>query len=484
MTRAPHLATLARQAAGDPEAALVLLLQLACEQVGMQVAVLGRISGGQHVVHLAVDADAGRLPHLEVSRPARESWCVHVQPDGPLVVRDAADRPDLAALPVSRELGVACYAGTLVRGVDGRELGVLGVAGTAPVTELDDRDLAALAALGEVVGELYPAFLRGAVPAPRRPAGLGALADAVSRAHDLESLTRPLLQTLHEVSGIASTYLTVVDQQAGVQEIRYARNAKDGFALPEGLQVPWEDTLCKRSLEEGRSCTTDVPEVWGDSAAARELGIVTYVSVPVRLSDGSLWGTLCGADDVAHHDAEQALTTLQLFATLIAGEVDRARATPPAAAPVPDALTGCAAAGTVEPWLAAALDARWSDEVVAVVRLDVDGFRQLNAQLGTAVGDALLVELAARVRAAAGPADLVARAGGDELVVASRLLRSAADRLLWTLRSASRFRLGTPAGPVEVRCSVGLAVSGPETAPAALLAASTQALHRDRPLAG
>lgn len=46
------------------------------------------------------------------------------------------------------------------------------------------------------------------------------------------------------------------------------------------------------SVDEGRACTTDVPQVWGDSQAGIDLGIQVYVSVPVALSDGRIWGTL------------------------------------------------------------------------------------------------------------------------------------------------------------------------------------------------
>ena len=98
------------------------------------------------------------------------------------------------------------------------------------------------------------------------------------------------------MTGLASTYLTVVHTDDELQEIRYALNTRDDFELPEGMFVPWEDTLCKRALDEDRPCTTDVPAVWGDHDAARTLGLQVYISVPVETPDGKLWGTLCAAD--------------------------------------------------------------------------------------------------------------------------------------------------------------------------------------------
>lgn len=52
--------------------------------------------------------------------------------------------------------------------------------------------------------------------------------------------------------------------------------------IPEGLDIPWSDTVCRRSLDQGVAYTDDVPRVFGDSPAARDLGLQTYAGVPVR----------------------------------------------------------------------------------------------------------------------------------------------------------------------------------------------------------
>ena len=54
---------------------------------------------------------------------------------------------------------------------------------------------------------------------------------------------------------------------------------------------------------------------------------------------------------------------------------------------------------------------------VAVLLLDLDGFKDVNDTLGHDAGDALLKDVAARLRGAAGPKDLICRLGGDEFAV-------------------------------------------------------------------
>ncbi len=148
------------------------------------------------------------------------------------------------------------------------------------------------------------------------------LSDAVLDAQDLESLTRPLLELLEAISGLESTYLTTIDEAAGIQRILFSRNSSK-LQIPEGLAVAWDDTLCRRAIEENRPFTDDVSQCWGDSEAARALGIRTYLSQPVRMQDGGLYGTLCGASAAKVALKPETMGVLAMFAKLIGQQIER-----------------------------------------------------------------------------------------------------------------------------------------------------------------
>ncbi|RGD11936.1 hypothetical protein DW197_14755, partial [Enterobacter sp. AM17-18] len=77
---------------------------------------------------------------------------------------------------------------------------------------------------------------------------LARVSETLVTEQSLESLVRQLLEMLEIVTDMESTYLTKVDIQARLQHILYARNSKQ-MTIPEGLSVPWDETLCKRALD-------------------------------------------------------------------------------------------------------------------------------------------------------------------------------------------------------------------------------------------
>ena len=124
-----------------------------------------------------------------------------------------------------------------------------------------------------------------------------------------------------------------------------------------------------------------------------------------------------------------------------------------------DALTGLPNRAVFADHLARAVGAG-GDETVAVLSIDLDGFKMVNDVFGHPAGDELLVEAAHRLRAVVRGNELVARLGGDEFAVVQSgghqphhagLL---AERLVAALEQPFHLAEQT----VRVSCGVGVAL--------------------------
>lgn len=126
-----------------------------------------------------------------------------------------------------------------------------------------------------------------------------------------------------------------------------------------------------------------------------------------------------------------------------------------------DPLTGLANRMVLEERLKLALSqAARHKRLLALAFMDLDRFKPINDQLGHAVGDALLVELARRLTATVREADTVARVGGDEFVIVLSDPESldAVEYVVRRIIDVVRQPFQLPQGCVEVGCSVGIAL--------------------------
>ncbi|MFJ7884617.1 diguanylate cyclase [Pseudomonas sp. NPDC096917] len=254
---------------------------------------------------------------------------------------------------------------------------------------------------------------------------LSALSDSLPTAQSLEELTRPLLALLSEVTGMESTYLTTIDADEGIQRVEFARNVGD-MVIPEGLAVPWADTLCKRAMDENRMYSDNVSEVWGDSKAAAALGIMTYVSTPIRSQSGQVLGTICAASSKQVARSPEVEPLLILLAALLGYALERgllveqlqvanADLTKQA---LTDPLTGLANRRAVLNDAARLFElAQRENKYILISVIDLDGFKHINDTRGHVAGDRLLCGVAAQLQHGLRSSDIIGRIGGDEFIV-------------------------------------------------------------------
>jgi diguanylate cyclase (GGDEF)-like protein len=122
---------------------------------------------------------------------------------------------------------------------------------------------------------------------------------------------------------------------------------------------------------------------------------------------------------------------------------------------------------------------RSSGQPLCLLMIDLDGFKAVNDRNGHAVGDLVLVEFAARLRAAARPQDLVARLGGDEFVVVGEgmHLPDEAQRIAQAVLVALSMPMAA-ARDARIGASIGIAASGADdTGTEALLHRADAAMY-------
>ena len=175
-----------------------------------------------------------------------------------------------------------------------------------------------------------------------------------------------------------------------------------------------------------------------------------------------------GADDLMTDGFDAEELALRLNALLKRKRRDaqlRANVRTEANAAGHDPLTGLHNRRYAMPHLnQVAIQARKTGRPLAVMVADLDHFKQVNDIYGHASGDAVLVEVAQRLRAGLRASDMVARIGGEEFLIIMpgtlpELARETALRICNQV-GATPFEVPGNHNPIPVTISIGMAISG------------------------
>ncbi len=144
-----------------------------------------------------------------------------------------------------------------------------------------------------------------------------------------------------------------------------------------------------------------------------------------------------------------------------------------------DALTGLPNRTLLFDRLAQTLHRRQTTGV-AILFVDLDGFKSVNDNLGHDVGDQVLIEVARRMVTVVREADTVARLAGDEFVILCdevgdpELAAELADRVV----AAVSEPIVTERGEAVVGASVGISMAGQNADPELAVRVADQAMYR------
>jgi diguanylate cyclase (GGDEF)-like protein/PAS domain S-box-containing protein len=249
-----------------------------------------------------------------------------------------------------------------------------------------------------------------------------------------------------------NTPLAVIEWDTGLRIVRWSGQAEAIFGWPasetlgrtfEGWRHVYEDDQAAagetfRGLVEGR-----VRHATGLHRNYRRDGSVIWVewhNSALRDDSGAVISILSLAQDVSSRI--QAEERLQFMATH-------------------DGLTSLPNSVLLNDRLGAALArARRARTRVGVMFLDLDHFKDVNDTLGHRVGDALLRELAQRIRATLRQSDLLARISGDEFVVVLEDIADdyAPENVAQKILDEVRRPFQLEGNEIHVSCSLGLAL--------------------------
>ena len=293
---------------------------------------------------------------------------------------------------------------------------------------------------------------------------------------------------------VANLELAIPGTIASLLRVRAGRvyHAASGKAMPrafmasiDGAAIGPEVGSCGAAafLNEmviaGTIATHPNWEPYRESALAS--GLAACWSVPVRIASGVIATLAC----YAHHPrlpSESDLRALHeaahLASIVLEGHDARVRLQEMA---MHDALTDLPNRTLFEERMRVAIDdAKRSNKRVGIGLLDLDRFKIVNDNLGHAVGDQLLQEVASRLQRALRPQDTVARMGGDEFLLLISNVEDRRSAYEIGERSLSTLEKSFAPGGHElfVRGSLGLSIY-PDDAlePSQLLRLADQAMY-------
>lgn len=181
--------------------------------------------------------------------------------------------------------------------------------------------------------------------------------------------------------------------------------------------------------------------------------------------------------------ASNSVNFAQLLADMIGGAWHRKRIEEDLARIATcDVLTGVPNRYQLEERIAAACArAKDCEHLVAIILLDLDGFKDVNDTIGHEAGDRLLKEVVTRLKDVVRSGDVIVRYAGDEFVLIMEHLRRLRDleEILTRIKTALNIRIGMNEQRVGITVSAGVSIYPQDDAPPGeLLQHADQALYR------
>ena len=291
-----------------------------------------------------------------------------------------------------------------------------------------------------------------------------ALLDISEAAHTTADLLA-LFRRIHEIIGgllpAQNCFVALHDHATGMLSFPYFVDAHDRAPAPIPLDA---GTLTGEVIRSGEALLLAPDRGMHLPAHARPVGrpALDWLGVPL-VARGRVLGALVVQSytgDVRYSESDKQL--LQFVSTQVAAAIERKQnETWLRHIAQHDALTALPNRTLFDDRLQAALlRARHSRELLGLLYLDLDHFKHVNDTRGHSVGDALLQDVARRIRRSVRESDTVCRMGGDEFVVLLVGIRQADHALIAgeKIRAALLQPFEVGGQRLSVSASIGVAV--------------------------
>lgn len=158
------------------------------------------------------------------------------------------------------------------------------------------------------------------------PDVVGALSSVAMLAfEDAHQAAQAISGLIHELFGLRICVISRVDLAKNTLTVLEAFDHV-GLGIEKGMVVPADEMPCDYVVRSARALRhedlSDHP-VFSRLPICTQLGVHSYVGVPLRRSDGTVWGSLAASDTRVHEITDAHLEILVVLARLVAFEFER-----------------------------------------------------------------------------------------------------------------------------------------------------------------
>jgi diguanylate cyclase (GGDEF)-like protein/PAS domain S-box-containing protein len=294
-----------------------------------------------------------------------------------------------------------------------------------------------------------------------RQAALYAISEAAHSTQDMLSLFRRIHQIIDGLLPARNFFVALYDREHGELSFPYFVDERSPAPAP---RAPDAGALSAQVVGAGKTLLL-TPE---SPAQADRIGVVDgrdalyWLGVPLAGAAGTIGALVVqsysGGAQYTEHDRD----LLQFVSTQVADAIERKRLQARLEQiALYDPLTQLPNRPLLHDRLGTAMArARREHGLLALLYLDLDGFKQVNDAQGHAAGDQLLQEAARRMIRCLRSSDTVARIGGDEFVVLLERIALAdhAELVAEKLRAELLRPFALRGVEMRIRASIGIAI--------------------------